>query len=180
MAGNLAMQFETRSGPALARTRGPPGACNLSQMCWHAAKQTGCNRPESNAGAMKIACSHRCWKRSLITIARSELLFCNIQSRKTMKRRPKKSRCSLSNVTRLGLWGKFFNDFSRTRGRVGSSRAGSRRSGRSGGSGEPAWVNASLNACFRLGPDPRIALWPAASPPHKQAAHMTAPDQCCS
>src|SRR6516162_3471543 len=47
------------------------------------------------------------------------------------------------------------------------------------GSGEPAWVNASLNACFRLGPDPRIALWPAASPPHKQAGHMTAPDQCC-
>src|SRR6516165_5845900 len=31
------------------------------------------------------------------------------------------------------------------------------------GSGEPAWVNASLNACFRLGPDPRIALWPAAT-----------------
>src|SRR6516162_11064607 len=31
------------------------------------------------------------------------------------------------------------------------------------GSGEPAWVNASSNACFRLGPDPRIALWPAAS-----------------
>src|SRR6516162_2300346 len=30
------------------------------------------------------------------------------------------------------------------------------------GSGEPAWVNASSNACFRLGPDPRIALWPAA------------------
>src|SRR5436190_15435429 len=48
------------------------------------------------------------------------------------------------------------------------------------GSGEPACVNASLNACFRLGPDPRIALWPAASPPHKQAGHMTAPDQCCS
>jgi hypothetical protein len=38
------------------------------------------------------------------------------------------TRCSLSNVTRLGLLGKFFNDFSRTRGRVGSSRAGSRRS----------------------------------------------------
>src|SRR5207248_11173154 len=48
------------------------------------------------------------------------------------------------------------------------------------GSGEPAWVNASLSACFRLGPDPRIALWSAASPPHKQAGHMTAPDQCCS
>jgi hypothetical protein len=48
------------------------------------------------------------------------------------------------------------------------------------GSGEPAWVNASLNACFRLGPDPRRALWPAASRPHKQAGHMTAPDQCCS
>jgi hypothetical protein len=31
------------------------------------------------------------------------------------------------------------------------------------GSGEPAWVNASLNACFRLGPDPRRALWPAAT-----------------
>ena len=47
------------------------------------------------------------------------------------------------------------------------------------GSGEPVWVNASSNACFRLGPDPRRALWPAASPPHKQAGHMTAPDQCC-
>src|SRR5262249_41614805 len=34
--------------------------------------------------------------------------------------------------------------------------------------------------CVVLGPDPRIALWPAASPPHKQAGHMTAPDQCCS
>jgi hypothetical protein len=32
------------------------------------------------------------------------------------------------------------------------------------GSGEPAWVNASLNACLRLGPDPRRALWPAATP----------------
>src|SRR5262249_21142531 len=32
----------------------------------------------------------------------------------------------------------------------------------------------------RLGPDLRRALWPAASPPHKQAGHMTAPDQCCS
>src|SRR5262245_56517225 len=30
------------------------------------------------------------------------------------------------------------------------------------GSGEPVWVVASLNACLRLGPDPRIALWPAA------------------
>jgi transposase len=30
------------------------------------------------------------------------------------------------------------------------------------GSGEPAWVNASWNACFRLGPDPRRALGPAA------------------
>src|SRR5262249_21228433 len=30
------------------------------------------------------------------------------------------------------------------------------------GSGEPAWVNASLNACERLGPDPRRALGPAA------------------
>src|SRR6516162_6136649 len=29
------------------------------------------------------------------------------------------------------------------------------------GSGEPAWVIASLNACLRLGPDPRRALWPA-------------------
>jgi hypothetical protein len=32
------------------------------------------------------------------------------------------------------------------------------------GSGEPAWVIASLNACLRLGPDPRRALWPAATP----------------
>src|SRR5262249_41838750 len=31
------------------------------------------------------------------------------------------------------------------------------------GSGEPAWVIASSNACFRLGPDPRRALGPAAS-----------------
>ena len=31
------------------------------------------------------------------------------------------------------------------------------------GSGEPAWVIASLNACLRLGPDPRSALWPAAT-----------------
>src|SRR6516165_10092105 len=46
-------------------------------------------------------------------------------------------------------------------------------------SGEPAWVNASLNACFRLGPDPHRALWPAAHPPHQQAGHVTAPDQCC-
>src|ERR1700732_807881 len=30
------------------------------------------------------------------------------------------------------------------------------------GSGEPAWVSASLNACLRLGPDPRRALGPAA------------------
>src|SRR5215831_14389508 len=30
------------------------------------------------------------------------------------------------------------------------------------GSGEPAWVNASPNARFRLGPDPRRALGPAA------------------
>src|SRR5262249_40373374 len=30
------------------------------------------------------------------------------------------------------------------------------------GSGEPAWVIASSNACFRLGPDPRRALGPAA------------------
>jgi site-specific recombinase XerD len=30
-------------------------------------------------------------------------------------------------VTRLGLWGKFFNDFSRARGRVCSRGAGSRR-----------------------------------------------------
>src|SRR6516165_6262009 len=48
------------------------------------------------------------------------------------------------------------------------------------GIGTTTWVNASLNACFRLGPDPRRALWPAASQPHKQAGHMTAPDQCCS
>ena len=32
------------------------------------------------------------------------------------------------------------------------------------GSGEPAWVSASLNACLRLGPDSRRALWPAATP----------------
>src|SRR5215472_5670190 len=31
------------------------------------------------------------------------------------------------------------------------------------GSGEPAWVIASLNAYLRLGPDPRRALWPAAT-----------------
>ena len=31
------------------------------------------------------------------------------------------------------------------------------------GSGEPAWVIASLNACLRLGPDPCSALWPAAT-----------------
>jgi hypothetical protein len=31
------------------------------------------------------------------------------------------------------------------------------------GSGEPAWVIASLNACLRLGPDPRRALRPAAT-----------------
>src|SRR5205085_6856703 len=48
------------------------------------------------------------------------------------------------------------------------------------GSGEPAWVSASLNACLRLGPDPRRALGPAAHPPHQQAGHVTAPDQCCS
>src|SRR6516165_8246058 len=48
------------------------------------------------------------------------------------------------------------------------------------GIGTTTWVNASLNACFRLGPDPRRALWPAASPPRKQAGHMTAPDQCCT
>jgi hypothetical protein len=30
------------------------------------------------------------------------------------------------------------------------------------GLGEPAWVDASLNAPFRLGPNPRIALGPAA------------------
>src|SRR5262252_2371532 len=32
------------------------------------------------------------------------------------------------------------------------------------GSGKPACVSASLNACLRLGPDPRRALWPAATP----------------
>src|SRR5450631_1288902 len=32
------------------------------------------------------------------------------------------------------------------------------------GSGEPAWVNAPSSACFRLGPDPRRALGPAATP----------------
>src|SRR5262249_4207898 len=64
------------------------------------------------------------------------------------------------------------------------------------GSGEPAWVIASLNACLRLGPDPRRALWPAASSAaqtgrthdrtrpmlqmrQKVLEHMTAPDQCC-
>jgi hypothetical protein len=40
------------------------------------------------------------------------------------------------------------------------------------GSGEPAWVCASLNACLRLGPDPREALWPAAFTAHKQAGHI--------
>jgi hypothetical protein len=39
---------------------------------------------------------------------------------------------------------------------------------------------ASLNACLRLGPDPRRALEPAAHPPHQQAGRVTAPDQCCS
>ena len=48
------------------------------------------------------------------------------------------------------------------------------------GSGEPVWVVASLNACLRLGPDPRRALGPAAIQPHQQAGHMTAPDQSCS
>jgi len=33
---------------------------------------------------------------------------------------------------------------------------------------------------FWVGPEPRRALSPAASRPHKQAGHMTAPDQCCS
>src|SRR5207342_1165727 len=32
------------------------------------------------------------------------------------------------------------------------------------GSGEPAWVNALSSACDRLGPDPRRALGPAATP----------------
>ena len=32
------------------------------------------------------------------------------------------------------------------------------------GSGEPAWVSAPLSACLRLGPDPRRALGPAATP----------------
>ena len=32
------------------------------------------------------------------------------------------------------------------------------------GSGEPAWVTAYSNACLRLGPDPRRALGPAATP----------------
>src|SRR5205085_8767434 len=32
------------------------------------------------------------------------------------------------------------------------------------GSGEPAWVNALSSACERLGPDPRRALGPAATP----------------
>src|SRR6516165_10567976 len=47
------------------------------------------------------------------------------------------------------------------------------------GSGEPARVNASSNARFGLGPDPRRALGPAAIRAHQQAGHMTAPDQCC-
>ena len=47
------------------------------------------------------------------------------------------------------------------------------------GLGEPAWVIASLNASYRLGPNPRRALGPAAHPPHQQAGHVTAPDQCC-
>src|SRR5436309_9196384 len=38
----------------------------------------------------------------------------------------------------------------------------------------------TLSACLRLGPDPRRALGPAAHPPHQQAGHVTAPDQCCS
>src|SRR5450631_164653 len=32
------------------------------------------------------------------------------------------------------------------------------------GSGEPVWVIAPSSACFRLGPDPRRALGPAATP----------------
>ena len=32
------------------------------------------------------------------------------------------------------------------------------------GLGEPAWVNAPSSACVRLGPDPRRALGPAATP----------------
>ena len=32
------------------------------------------------------------------------------------------------------------------------------------GSGEPVWVSAPPSACFRLGPDPRRALGPAATP----------------
>src|SRR3954462_12447799 len=32
------------------------------------------------------------------------------------------------------------------------------------GSGEPVWVNALSSACERLGPDPRRALGPAATP----------------
>jgi len=32
------------------------------------------------------------------------------------------------------------------------------------GSGEPVWVSARLSASFRLGPDPRRALGPAATP----------------
>jgi hypothetical protein len=47
------------------------------------------------------------------------------------------------------------------------------------GSGEPAWVIASSNACDGLGPDPRRALGPAAIRAAQQAGHMTAPDQCC-
>jgi hypothetical protein len=32
------------------------------------------------------------------------------------------------------------------------------------GSGEPAWVNAPILKCVSLGPDPRRALGPAATP----------------
>ena len=48
------------------------------------------------------------------------------------------------------------------------------------GLGEPARVIALPSACERLGPNPRRALGPAAIPPHQQAGHVTAPDQCCS
>ena len=48
------------------------------------------------------------------------------------------------------------------------------------GSGEPAWVIASTNACERLGPDPRKALWPAALCAAQTGRTHDRTDQCCS
>jgi hypothetical protein len=47
------------------------------------------------------------------------------------------------------------------------------------GSGEPARVIASFNACLRLGPVRAEHYGERPHRPHKQAGHMTAPDQCC-